>query len=275
VIADIHMHLAPDDDLLSGEVLTVDHVAAYVETARASGVSEIGFSEHVYRFTVARSWVDHPFWTEGAVADIDAYVACLESARDEGLPVKIGLELDHVEGREQEAAAVAAGHEWDYLLGSVHWLDTLQMDYAPNAIWEHLSVRDAWERYVRAVCDAAATGTFDSMAHPDLAKVFGHRPSEELERELGAQAAEAFREAGVCAEISSAGLRKAAGDVYPSEIWLEQLRSAGVPITLASDAHRPDDVGVGLDRCLRSASEAGYTSLMRFRGRERQAVPLG
>ena len=113
------------------------------------------------------------------------------------------------------------------------------------------------------------------MAHPDLAKVFGQRPSAAVGDELGDQLAECFRAAGVCAEISSAGLRKAAGEVYPSDPWLAKLYTAGVPITLASDAHRPADVGVGVDRCLVAASAAGYTSLARFRGREREAVPLG
>ena len=60
-----------------------------------------------------------------------------------------------------------------------------------------------------------------------------------------------------------------------ADAWLGKLYAAGVPITLASDAHLPGDVGLGVDRCLGAASAVGYTSLARFRGREWQAVPLG
>jgi histidinol-phosphatase (PHP family) len=276
VIVDYHLHLRPDGERLDESAYDREHLAAYVATAEARGVGEIAITEHVYRFADAAPLSDHIFWCENAVDDLDLYAERLAAARDDGLPILVGLELDWLGPPAADGiAGLAASQPFDVVLGSVHWHGAEAFDHPDYSIWDTHPIEQVWRLYVDALCAAAASGIYDVMAHPDLAKVFGHRPSEELERELGAQAAEAFREAGVCAEISSAGLRKAAGDVYPSEIWLEQLRSAGVPITLASDAHRPDDVGVGLDRCLRSASEAGYTSLMRFRGRERQAVPLG
>ena len=276
MIVDYHLHLRPDGEHLDQSAYEPEYLAAYVAAAAARGIAELAITEHVYRFREAAALSAHIFWRENARDDLGLYVARLQAARDGGLPILIGLELDWLgEPAAGDVAALASAHAFDVVLGSVHWHGAEAFDHPDYSIWDTHPVQQVWRLYVDALCAAAESGIYDVMAHPDLAKVFGHRPSEELERELGAQAAEAFRAAGVCAEISSAGLRKAAGDVYPSEIWLEQLRAAGVPITLGSDAHRPEDVGVGLDRCLRSATEAGYTSLVRFRGREREVVPLG
>jgi histidinol-phosphatase (PHP family) len=276
VIVDYHLHLRPDGEHLDEAAYDDAYLRAYVAAAAGRGVGEIAITEHVYRFAEAAELSDHIFWRENAIDDLELYVQRLGAARDAGLPILVGLELDWLGAVAAEGVAeLAARHPFDVVLGSVHWHGPEAFDHPDYSIWDTRPVEQVWQLYTDAVCAAAASGTYDVMAHPDLAKVFGHRPSEELERELGAQVAEAFRSAGVCAEISSAGLRKSAGDVYPSEIWLEQLHAAEVPITLASDAHLPEDAGIGLDRCLRSAREAGYTSLARFRGREWQAVPLG
>jgi histidinol-phosphatase (PHP family) len=274
VTTDLHMHLAPDDDWLEDRLFSLDHVRPYVAQARSRGIAEIGFTEHVYRFTVAREWIDHPGWTKRATADLDAYVACLGEARAAGLPVRAGLELDHVEGREADAAAIAARPEWDYLLGSVHWLGHLQVDHPRNAIWDHAPVREIWERYVDAACRAAATGSYDSMAHPDLAKVFGHRP-EPKPLDLYSRLADAFAEAGVCAEVSTAGYRRALAEIYPDPELLAMFHEREVPITLGSDAHTAEGVGKDFDRARRVIHDAGYTTVTAFDRRERRQVPLG
>ena len=276
MIVDYHLHLRPDGEHLDEGAYDDAYLQAYVDAAARRGVAEIAITEHVYRFADAAELSDHIFWRENAIDDLALYVERLAAARDAGLPLLVGIELDWLGAVAADGVAALAGrHPFDVVLGSVHWHGPEAFDHPDYSIWDTHPVEQVWQLYTDAICAAAASGTFDVMAHPDLAKVFGHRPSEELERELGARVADAFRSAGVCAEISSAGLRKSAGDVYPSELWLEQLHAAEVPITLASDAHLPEDVGIGLDRCLRSASEAGYTTLARFRGREREVVPLG
>ena len=113
------------------------------------------------------------------------------------------------------------------------------------------------------------------MAHPDLAKVFGHRAPAALRERLYAEAAEAFAAAGVAVEVSTAGLRKPVGELYPAPTFLAACCRAGVPATLASDAHRPEDVGRDFDRAVAALREAGYTTISRFRARERTEVPLG
>jgi histidinol-phosphatase (PHP family) len=249
-------------------------VLAYVEAARARGIGEIGISEHVHRFAAAASLLDHEWWRAQARADIDAYRALLAAAAEAGLPVRAGIELDWLPERSAELRELAGGHGWDYVLGSVHWLGSLGIDHPGYPVWETLDAAEAWRRYFAELAAAAESGLYDSMAHPDLAKVFGHRPALPLRERLYREAADALAAAGVCIEVSTAGLRKPAAELYPAPALLAACRRAGVPVTLGSDAHAPADVGRDYPVALAALARAGYTSYVRLRGRERLAEPL-
>ncbi len=276
MLVDYHMHLAGDDAPLDEPSLAASAILRYVQAARERGVAEICVTAHVYRFAAVRDWFDQPWWRDCATSELAPYVEALRRARDDDrLPVLLGIELDYLPHRHAELRAWADGTPWDLVLGSVHWLGALGVDHPDYPVWEALPVDEVWRRYFAALAGAAATGIYDVMAHPDLAKVFGHRPAEALRERLYGEAAEAFAAAGVAIEVSTAGLRKGARELYPAAPFLAACRRAGVPATLASDAHRPEDVGRDFDLAVAALREAGYTTLARFRGRERQEVPLG
>lgn len=111
------------------------------------------------------------------------------------------------------------------------------------------------------------------MTHFDLPKKFGnHRPEECEEAEDAAVAA--VRAAGVAAEVSSAGLRKAVGEEYPGPILLAKLVRAGVPLVFSSDSHAPAEVAWGRDKVVAAAKAAGATEHVTFRKRRRTVHPL-
>ncbi len=168
-----------------------------------------------------------------------------------GLPVKLGLEIDRVPGRQDELAEIVDPYPWDFLLGSVHEVLDVAVDQKPG-IWERLSVEDVWRDYVASVSDLAASGHVDVMSHPDLAKIYGRRPAPDVLVELHETLAASFAAAGVAVEVSTAGLRKPVRELYPSEALLRAFHGRGVPITIASDAHEPHLVGE--DTGLRSTS---------------------
>jgi histidinol-phosphatase (PHP family) len=116
---------------------------------------------------------------------------------------------------------------------------------------------------------------FDVLAHLDLAKVFGNTASRSVVESEHEDTADAIAAAGVAIEISTAGLRKAAGELYPAPGLLRALHRRGVPITLGSDGHVPEDLGRDYDRALSAAHGCGYRRISTFRGRERREVPLG
>ena len=273
MILDYHMHLVDDDEPYTETAFTLGHAERYADAAAAAGVDEIAFTDHAHRFRQARGWSDHPLWLGGATEDLDRYHEAAGAARDAGLPVKVGIEVDHRAGGEHEIAAVLDAYEWDVVLGSVHWVAGHAVDWDADSVWEHLPADDVWERYTDTLCQAAATGLYDVMAHPDLAKVFGHRPGPERDR-LYDRIAAAFAAAGVSAEVSTAGYRRALGELYPDPALLARFRENGVPVTLASDAHAPEGIGRDFARALDEVRRAGYTTLTRFDRRRPTQVAI-
>jgi histidinol-phosphatase (PHP family) len=257
VIVDYHTHLRDPDERIDHSVEAVER---FVEVAAERGVDEIGFSEHVYYFTQTRAVWTLPYQTERCVYDLDRYVEAVVEAKRHGLPVKLGMEIDYVGDRQDELAATLEPYPWDYLLGSVHWIDGLAIDQAPG-IWAERTVEEVWARYLAALAELAWSGHVDVLAHPDLVKYFGKRPALIEYPPLD----------GVALEISTAGLHKPVGEVYPDLPML----SAHPPITLASDAHVPANVGRDFDRALEHARAAGYETVTVFHRRQGRQEPLG
>jgi histidinol-phosphatase (PHP family) len=264
VIVDYHMHLrAPDESIEH----TVEAVERYVEQATERGIDEIGFTEHVYYFEQTRHLWSMPYHLERCVYDIEPYVDAVVEAKRRGLPIKLGIEVDYEPGREEETAQALAPYPWDYVLGSIHFLDGRSIDSEPSLV-ESVGVEEAWRRYYACLSQAAASGLFDSLAHPDLVKMHGR----EIEWDWDAVAGLLDR---VAIEVSSAGLHKPHGKLYPNPALLEAAHSHGLPITLASDAHVPQNVGRDLVRAVEHARAAGYETVTVFDGRTARQEPLG
>jgi histidinol-phosphatase (PHP family) len=271
MIVDYHVHLRDDDERVTH---TFEAVLPFVATAVARGVEEIGFTEHVYYFRQTAEIWDVPYLTERCVYDLDAYCDAVLDAKKRGLPVKLGIEVDYVGDRQERLAELLEPYPWDFRLGSVHWLDGMAVDMSPG-VWDVMFVDEVWRRYTDALCELAAGGTVDVLAHPDLAKIFGRRPPAEMLAELHTRAALAIGASGVAVEISTAGLRKPVGELYPDATLLEACVRAGASVTLASDAHVPSLVGADFDQALALARGAGCETVTVFDGLEGRREPIG
>ena len=257
MIVDYHMHLRDPEEHID---FTVEAIERFVEAAAANGVDEIGFSEHVYYFVQTRDVWSLPYQFDHCVFDVEDYVGAILEAKRQGMPVKLGMEVDYVGPRQDELAAALEPYPWDYLLGSVHWVDGEAVDLQPG-IWLAASVEEVWRRYFAAQGELAASGHVDVLAHPDLAKIFGDRPARIEYPEYD----------GVALEISTAGLHKPVGELYPDPAML----AGRPPITLASDAHVPANVGRDYDQALALARAAGYETVTVFEDRVGRQEPLG
>jgi histidinol-phosphatase (PHP family) len=276
VLTDLHVHLRKDDpNTPASEAFTTANVDRYREVAEERGITELGVSEHIYRFRQALSVWEHSFWRAEAKDDLDDYVGFLRDYTD----LRVGLEADFVAGREDRLANLLDQTELDYVIGSVHFLGDYAVDHDGYDIWElHRHEPDAvWRRYFDTLGEAAATGLFDILAHPDLVKVWGRqRPYPEGDlRRFYDRAMEGIAETQPAIELSTAGLRKPVGELYPAVPFLEMCLEAGCPITLSSDAHEPGHVGFGYDRALEVLDSLGVRELAVFEGRERRLEPIG
>jgi histidinol-phosphatase (PHP family) len=283
VLTDYHMHLQPDGvgpraeaaprwDADGGH-LSPGWIGRYVARARARGVGEIAFTEHVYRFAEARDWLADDFWRGEATEDVAAYMDAVAAARAAGLPVLGGIEMGWLADRRDEIAAFLHGRPFDVVLGSVHFLDGHAIDDPTDPDRDRLPVAELWTRYLEQLVAAARSGLYDVMSHPDLPKVFGRRIPPDLDGLLD-DAVAAIAETGVAVECSSAGLRKPVGELYPEPSLLARFRRAGVPVTLSSDAHSPEDVARDYPTAVAALRGAGYETITRFAGREPSQVEL-
>jgi histidinol-phosphatase (PHP family) len=264
VIVDYHMHLRAPDESLDH---SVEAVRRFVDAAGARGLDEIGFTEHGYYFAETRSLWTVPYHVDRCRHSIEPYVEAVVAAKREGLPVKLGLEVDYVPGREDDTRELLGPYPWDYLIGSIHFIGDAGIDGEPSLVAE-VGVERAWAMYYDVLGQAAASGLFDTLAHPDLVKMYG----PELDWDWSAVADSLD---GVCLEVSSGGLHKPHGKLYPNPQLLAEARRRGVSITLASDAHVPQNVGRDLDAAIDHARAAGYETVTVFDARDRRQEPLG
>ncbi|HEV7584864.1 MAG TPA: histidinol-phosphatase [Solirubrobacteraceae bacterium] len=275
MLTDYHLHLRTDDlDASAAEHFSAANVERYREVASERGIAELGVSEHVYRFRQALEVWQHPFWQRYAKDDLDDYCAFVREETD----LRLGIEADFVPGGEDRMANLLEARDFDYVVGSVHFLREGAVDMDDYSVWQTgRSAEEVWRRYFETIGESARSGLFDVVAHPDLVKYWGdgaRTPEGDLRRfyEL---ALDGIIESRVAVEVSTAGLRKPAGELYPAPAFLQMAIEAGARVALSSDAHRPEDVGADYDRALAVLEHLGVKELCVFDRRSCRVEPIG
>ncbi|ADL08299.1 histidinol-phosphatase [Thermosediminibacter oceani] len=266
-LRDYHVHLERGP-------YTIEWMKRFLEEGAKRCVKEVGFSEHCYRFIQAkhlwRSSGSRGKWhEERATEDIEWYIDVVEKAKSEGLPVKLGIEVDYIPEWEGEIRDFVLKYPFDYVIGSVHWLGDFGFDN-PDYIreWEIRDVYETHKEYFGVLVKAIESDIFDIIAHIDVIKVFGHVTVKDL-TPVYEKVAAAMRRADVCAEISTAGIRKPVGEIYPSPAIMSHLKKYEIPVMINSDAHRPEDVGRDFGRALEYVKSYGFNRLCYFEKRKR------
>jgi histidinol-phosphatase (PHP family) len=275
MLTDLHVHLRPDDlDQTAAAHFTAANAERYLEAAAERGIGYLGVSEHVYRFRSALAVWRHPFWVMNATDDVDEYCAFV---RDE-TALALGIEADFVPGREDRMANLLEARDWDYVIGSIHFLLDRALDMRGDwDVWRSADPEKVWRRYFETLGEAARSGLFDVLGHPDLVKVWGAEaplPDGDLRRFYDL-AMDGIADSDVAIEVSTAGLRKPVGEIYPAPAFLEMCVDAGRPIALSSDAHQPGDLAFRYDEALELLDSVGVRELAVFEGRERRMEPIG
>ena len=244
--------------------------ADYAKVAIERGLEEIGFSDHNPMPTQFDDW-------RMSIGDLPAYLDMVQAAREQypALPIRVGLECDFIAGQETWIEHLAGKTDWDYLIGSVHYIAYGWAVDDPKWIgrFKDRPVDEIWTMYWKAYEQCIRSGLFDFVAHPDLVKKFGFRPEGDLRKYYEPSIA-AAAEKNVAIEINTAGLRKPVNELYPSREFLEMAFAADIPLLINSDAHAPEEVGADFSSAVQLAKEVGYTQTLRFEKRKRRFVPL-
>ncbi len=257
-IYDYHMHTP-----LCGHA--VGEPKEYALRAVKVGLEEIGFSDHAPMVHLRDPKITMD------IKQLPEYYKMIEDVRElfkSELRVKVATEADFIPGYEAKTKAILDDYPYDYVIGSVHFIGKWGFDDpAKRSDWDKKDINSVYREYFSLLRQSAQTGLFNIMAHVDLVKKFGHRPTVDMLDEVR-KTAQVFKESGVAVEINTSGLRKPVGEMYPSPSHLKIYAEAGVPLTFGSDAHAPEDVGRDFNLAVDLVKAAGFSEYVVFEKRK-------
>lgn len=275
---DYHMHLERGP-------MSLSWLKEFSDQAQKRGLQEFAITEHAHRFKEFYPVYKHLLEGDDAYAymqdwmakelqlSLVDYFALLEEARSEGIPVKFGIETDYFLGQEENIRSLLSDYPFDFVLGSVHFIGKWGFDYSPNHGWQGRDHDTVYREYISLLEHAVKANLFDCLAHLDVIKVFGHRPTGSLEKEWQ-RLLELIAMSNLAIEISTAGLRKPVGEIYPAPPLIAKAAELGIPITIASDAHEPQDVGHKWELAVELAKSHGYSAITIFEKRRPQKLAI-
>ena len=257
MIVDIHNHTKLCNHA-EGEIFQ------YIEKAIEKGIKYFGFSEHApmnfdqkYRISFEQ------------MREYEQSVLSAKERYKDKIEILLGYEVDYLKGYMDERVLNA---DVDYLIGSVHFIDEWGFDN-PEFIgnYENQDIDEIWQKYFNAIEQMAKSSLFDIVGHLDLIKIFKYMPNKDI-NEIAKNALLAIKEADMSVEINVAGFRKPVGEAYPSLTLLKEIKKLNIPITFASDAHKPEQVGLFSDEVIFIAKSVGYKECSIYKKRKRESI---
>jgi histidinol-phosphatase (PHP family) len=239
----------------------VEEPEAYAVTALDKGIEEIGFSDHLPMIKYAQ-----PGLAMG-LAELPLYINSIHELQRNypEITIRLGGEADYFTRKEERELKDLLGQgPFDYILGSVHYIGSWAFDWEENVNeWEKRDVNVVYKQYFELLQQAASSKLFDIMSHIDLVKKFGYKPTENLSKHWE-ETIQIFRKYGLAVEINTSGLRRPAGEIYPSLPIVKLLKKYDIPIVFGSDAHNPNQLAADFMMAGGLVREQGYREVVVF-----------
>lgn len=256
--SDYHMH--PQGHRV--QRYTQELLQPWADSARRIGLTDIAFTDH-----------------DRYHAGIDFDEINRLRDRNPDLRIRAGIELDN------DPVHSPAGQKWieknwdelDFVLGSVHFLECADQmfDTVPDGAAQFAlrNIDEIYADYFGRIRELISTGLIDCLAHLDLVKIHGHRPTADI----GALVDGTLRfihARGLTIELSTAGWRKPVNELYPSDSIIGLAMEKGIPFTTASDAHSHVQLAENFVRLADKMAEIGIRQVCTFEKHKRAEVPL-
>ncbi len=242
----------------------------YIQRAISSGLREIGFSDHAPLPDGLREGVTM------RQDEVERYIGMIDDLRREyhgKIVIRIGLEIDFPLHPSLERRFLT-DTRLDYSIGSCHILGDWMFDN-PECIDEYRirDIDEIYAEYYDILEQLVRSRHFSIVGHLDLVKKFGYRPKRDFTRTIE-KIIELISRDNLTVEINTAGLRNPVGEIYPADWIIQRLFDADVPVTLSSDAHRPEDIASGFSVAIEKIRAAGYRKVSGFAQRRRYDILL-
>lgn len=205
--------------------------------------------------------------------EFNDYVAIVQAAADEWrgrVDVRLGLESEYIPELLDWIRQLHDRAEFQHVLGSVHTHMAEYLDAYFTGSWLEFQ-----RTYFRHLAEAAETGLYDTISHPDLVK--NQAPGEwQRERVMDdvLRALDRIARAGTAMELNTSGLNKNIAEMNPGIEILAEMQARGIPVVIGADAHRPARVGDHFTEALEMLGDVGYSEVSFFLDRKRQTVRI-
>lgn len=214
----------------------------YVERARANGITQLGFSDHVPVPELAYQDSEHQMH----ISEVDEYVKSIRNLQAENpdMKINVGFEVEFDPMKEQFFGELR--EKVDYMILGQHFVPS------SNGLVKKNNNPDYPIKYANMLCKAMESGIFDIVAHPDIFMEYRDSlASEEAKRQFDDNAVVASRmicnkakEIGIPIELNFAGIDK--GQImsdgkysYPHPTFWKIASETGVQVLYGVDAHDP------------------------------------
>jgi histidinol-phosphatase (PHP family) len=245
MIADYHIH-TPYCGHAHGKIVQ------YIESAIDSGIDEIAFTDHLGRYYLSHSQKKR-YWDWGMdernLARYFSEITDLQDIFKNQISIKIGLEIDYIEGAEDLLAPFFANFKLDFCIGSIHCI--------PHFGWKHVSEYSSstdadaiYKEYYRLAALALQSNLFQSLGHLDFLWRYISWPKNESNEfyEKISDTVTIAAASNCCIEVNANGYiwSQTSGlnhEKNPFIFMLDEIKRLDAPITIGSDAHSPGMVG--------------------------------
>ena len=262
----------------------LEWVQGFFESAKKNGVGEIGISEHSHGFIEFKDlYYEELILDDSVVGSYQAkwleknkfkyslkdYFKFMQMLKEKGYPVKIGIEICNFKNQEK-VKAIIKDYEFDYIIGSVHFLNGWGYDFADiKQVWNDFSLQDIYKWYAEEITNLAQSGLYDVLGHPFNIRLFKNIPEFDVKQILE-QVATVLKEANMVIDINTGTLyRYPIEEISPYPDFLQVAKKYDLPIITSSDAHKPEDCGRYIDEAINYAKTFGYDSSIIFTNRQR------
>jgi histidinol-phosphatase (PHP family) len=246
---DAHVHL-------EGGEYTLEWLRRFTDVAVSRDIDQIYLLEHSHRFIdflpIYESARKHNEYQDAwlkkrFVKRINEFCQFAELCRDRTFPVQMrfGIEICYFHGVEKLIEDLKLSERFDFLTGSVHWVDDWGFDLERDG-WKDKDIDRVYARYFQTEVDLITTGIFDILAHPDSIKCFGYRPSSHTTDLYEGVAAAAQKHRILFEQSCGLANNNRRIELGLDTDYLKILIENGIEFVTASDAHRPEDVGKNL-----------------------------
>ena len=246
---DVHIHIEKGP-------YTKEWIDRFVEQAVRAGLDEIYLLEHSHRFvefapmyaSVCEYNDYQKNWYQRKVKhSIKDFQTLITDMRNMQFPIKIkwGLEICYFPEQEKLIRDILHSFDFDFAVGSIHWVDGFGFDHKAE-LWDDVDTEQIYLKYYNLMLQLVKSGLFSGVAHPDSIKCFHHYPTADLldpysllDDELNAHHMYAEQSGGLA-------LNYGFEELGMNQTLLNIFKNKNVDIRLASDAHKPEDVGANI-----------------------------